>query len=282
MTQHPDDSLSQDGLNQDGLKIVRRGAIAELVIDRPHTRNAFTQAMWAALPALLDSLAADCRVLIVRGAGDVFASGADISEFAEVYATPARGEAYSRQIAAALDALAAFPHPTLAMIRGVCFGGGGALALACDVRFCDETARFAFTPAKLGLVYPFNDTKRLVEAVGGPVAKDLLFSARQLDGAQALACGLVSRLSSPSALERTVSEYVDQLLDMSPHSAEFTKHMIALVLAGQDKDDAASKALFAGAFSQADFNEGYRAFLEKRKPDFSALKPAPGMGTKQQ
>lgn len=271
MTQPPDESLT----------IQRRGAIAELVINRPHTRNAFTQAMWAALPGLLDSLDSDCRVLIVRGAGDGFASGADISEFAEVYATPARGEAYSRQIAAALDALAAFPHPTLAMIRGACIGGGCALALACDLRFADESARFAITPAKMGLIYPFNDTKRLVDTVGAPMARDMLFSARTLNAAEALTCGLASRTAPPSRLERVVAEYVDQLLDMSPHSAELTKRMLALALAGQDGDDDETKALFAGAFKHADFNEGYRAFLEKRKPDFSAARPAPGTGTKQ-
>jgi enoyl-CoA hydratase/carnithine racemase len=264
------------------LRVERRGALAELVLNRPHTRNAFTQAMWAALPALLDSIAGDCRVLVVRGAGSVFASGADISEFAEVYATPQRGEAYSRQIAAALDALAAFPHPTIAMIRGACVGGGCALALACDLRFADDSARFAITPAKMGLLYPFNDTKRLVDCVGGAMAKDMLFSARTLDAAEALACGLASRVTAPAALERIVADYVDQLLDMSPHSAEFTKQMIARVLAGQDMEDQATKALFAGAFSHTDFNEGYRAFLEKRKPDFTRVKPAPVTGTTQE
>lgn len=272
MTQPPDETL----------RLERRGELAELVLNRPHKRNAFTQAMWADLPGLLDSLAADCRVLVVRGAGDAFASGADISEFAEVYATPERGEAYSRQIAAALDALAAFPHPTIAMIRGACVGGGCGLALACDLRFCDESARFAITPAKMGLLYPFNDTKRLVDCVGGSMAKDMLFSARTLDAAEALACGLANRITSPSGLERLVGDYVDQLLDMSPHSAEFTKQMIARVLAGQDHDSEATKALFAGAFNHADFNEGYRAFLEKRKPDFATAKPAPGTGTTQQ
>tara|TARA_R110000868_G_scaffold80881_6_gene229347 strand:+ start:22066 stop:22884 length:819 start_codon:yes stop_codon:yes gene_type:complete len=267
---------------EDSLKLERRGQIAELVLNRPHKRNALTQDMWAALPGLLDSIADDCRVLIVRGAGNAFASGADISEFAEVYATPARGEAYSRQIAAALDALAAFPHPSIAMIRGACFGGGCALALACDLRFADESARFAITPAKMGLIYPFNDTRRLVDTVGAPMARDMLFSARTLDGSEALACGLANRLASPAALERIVADYVAHLLDMSPHSAELTKRMIALVLAGQDGDDETTKALFAGAFIHADFNEGYRAFLEKRKPDFNAMTPAPGTGTTNQ
>ncbi len=266
----------------DTLLLQRRGAIAELVLNRPHKRNAFTQAMWAALPALLDGIAKDCRVLVVRGAGDAFASGADISEFAEVYATPERGAAYSRQIAAALDALAAFPHPTIAMIRGACVGGGCGLALACDLRFADESARFAITPAKMGLIYPFNDTKRLVDTVGAPMARDMLFSARTLDAAEALACGLANRVTAPAGLERMVSDYVDHLLDMSPYSAEFTKQMIARVLAGQDQDDDSTKALFAGAFTHADFNEGYRAFLDKRKPDFSHNNPETDTGTTNQ
>tara|TARA_R110000868_G_scaffold35549_5_gene127452 strand:- start:120 stop:938 length:819 start_codon:yes stop_codon:yes gene_type:complete len=266
----------------EALTLVRNGRVAELVINRPHTRNAFTQAMWSALPGLLESVSETCRVLLVRGAGNSFASGADISEFAEVYATPERGAAYSRQIAAALDALAAFPHPTIAVIRGACVGGGCGLALACDLRFADETARFAITPGKMGLIYPFNDTKRLVEAVGASMAKDMLFSARTLDAAEALAKGLANRVTSPARLDAMVSDYVDQLLDMSPHSAEFTKQMIARLLAGQDADDDHTRALFAGAFAHADFNEGYRAFLDKRKPDFGRTETAPATGTPDQ
>lgn len=262
----------------DGFRLQRDGARIDLTIDRATRRNAFTEAMWAALPGLLERLAVECRVLVLRGAGGHFASGADISEFETVYATPARGEAYSRQIATALDALAAFPHPTIAAVRGACIGGGCALALACDLRFADDTARLAITPAKMGLLYPFNDTKRLVDTVGAAMARDLLFSARTLEAAEALACGLIDRLSAPDALDGLIDAYCARLLQMSPRSAELTKAMIARVLAGQDRDNEETRALFASAFASADFQEGYRAFLDKRTPDFSKA-PADTTGT---
>jgi enoyl-CoA hydratase/carnithine racemase len=254
---------------QDEIYISHDGPVAELVLNRPARRNALTEAMWAKLPSLLNSAVDNCRVLRVRGEGGAFASGADISEFDEIYASAERGEANSACLADALDALANFPHPTIAIIRGACVGGGCALALACDFRFADETAKFAITPAKMGLLYPFNDTKRLVDTVGGSTAKDILFSARVLDGPEALDCGLINRLATPDQLDAVVADYVTRLLDMSPRSAQFTKRMIGLVLAGQDHDTDETRALFREAFNSADFKEGYRAFLEKRKPDFT-------------
>ena len=256
-------------MDDNPLQIRHDGDIAELVLNRPAKRNAFTEAMWAGLPAMLDTLAERCRVLVVRGAGDHFASGADISEFEQVYATRARGEAYSASIARALDALAAFPHPTIAMIRGACIGGGCGLALACDLRFADTTARIAITPAKMGLLYPFNDTKRLVDAVGGSMAKDMLFSARVLDATEAERAGLLDRCLAPDALEAETRAYCTRLLDMSPFSATYTKRMISRVLEGQDHDTEETRSWFADAFAGADFREGYRAFLDKRQPDFS-------------
>ncbi|MAK64335.1 MAG: enoyl-CoA hydratase [Maricaulis sp.] len=257
---------------EDVFLIRHEGDRATLILNRPDKRNAMTEAMWAGLPGLLDTLAERCRVLVVRGAGDHFASGADISEFDAIYETQQRGEANSASIAAALEALARFPHPTIAAIRGACVGGGCGIALACDLRFADTSSRLAITPAKMGLLYPFGDTKRLVEAVGPSMAKDMLFSARVLDATEALDCGLIDRLHEPDALDDEIEAYCSRLLDMSPRSATYTKAMIGRILDGQDHDDDETRAWFANAFSSADFKEGYKAFLEKRKPDFSGRK----------
>lgn len=256
----------------DAFLIRHDGDRAELILNRPDKRNAMTESMWASLPGLLDTLAERCRVLVVRGAGEHFASGADISEFEAIYETQERGEANSASIAAGLEALARFPHPTLAAIRGACVGGGCGLALACDLRFADTTSRLAITPAKMGLLYPFGDTKRLVEAVGPSMAKDMLFSARVLEASEALDAGLIDRLFAPDLLDREIEAYCNRLLDMSPRSATYTKAMIARILDGQDHEDDDTRAWFANAFSSADFKEGYKAFLEKRKPDFSGRK----------
>lgn len=252
------------------ITLERHGNAAHLVLNRPEKRNALNEVMWRAIPDLLAEAQADntVRLLVVRGAGGAFAAGADISEFEEVYATAERAADYSRAIAAALDGLASFPKPTLAMIEGACVGGGCGLALACDLRFAAEGARFGITPGKLGLVYTLNDTRRLVNAVGLPAAKDILFTGRLLDADEALRLGLINRLVPAETLVAEVEAYGTLIATASPRSARVTKQLMALIEAGQSEDDDATRALFLEAFASADFQEGYRAFLEKRAPRF--------------
>ena len=251
--------------------------IAQLTLSQPAKRNAINAAMWAGIPYLLNELSGErsARVLIVTGEGAHFASGADIGEFDSLYATPEDADEISAAIADALDAVARFPAPTLAMIRGACVGGGAAIALACDLRFADTTAKFAFTPAKLGLAYPFEDMARLADAVGLANARDLLFSARLVGAKEARALGLVNRLLSPGELENEVMDYAESLLGLSPRSLATTKAMFARYQGGQRKDDAATRALFRDHFASPDFREGYAAFLAKRRPEFP---PAPSDG----
>lgn len=258
-------------MSQDAVYLTREGPAAHLVLNRPDKRNALSAAMWAAIPPLLAEAEADgaARLLIVRGAGGAFAAGADISEFEDVYATAERAEAYSRTIAAALDGLAAFSKPTLAVIEGACVGGGCGLALACDLRFAAQGARFGITPGKLGLVYTLNDTRRLVDAVGFSPAKDILFTGRLLDAEEALDIGLISRLLPREALFEEAAGYAEQVAQASTRSARVTKRIMARIAAGQSEDDDATRKLFLEAFQSTDFKEGYRAFLEKRKPRFS-------------
>jgi len=154
-------------MSRDPVYLEREGCTAHLVLNRPEKRNALNGVMWAAIPGLLAEAAADdgVRVLVLRGAGGAFAAGADISEFEQVYATPDSAAAYSRSIAEALDALAAFAKPTLAMIDGACVGGGCGLALACDLRFAAQGSKFGITPGKLGLAYTLNDTRRPIRSM---------------------------------------------------------------------------------------------------------------------
>ena len=242
---------------------------AELVLNRPERRNALNAAMWQSLPDLLHEAAADesIRLLVVRGAGGAFTAGADISEFATVYATADAAAAYTKAIAAGLDALAHFPKPTLAAIRGACIGGG--LALSCDLRFSASDGRFGITPAKLGLAYTLNDTKRLIDAVGVSTAKDLLYSARLIDAAEALEIGLINRCFEPGALDAEVDAYIDLMLSRSSGSARAIKRVIHLIRQGIDADTDETRQLFLGAFQSEDFQEGYQAFLDKRMPDFT-------------
>lgn len=241
--------------------------VAQLMLSQPGKRNAINAAMWAGIPYLLNDL--EARVLIVTGDGEHFASGADIGEFESLYATPEDSAEISAAIAYALDAIAGFPAPTLAMIRGACVGGGAGVALACDLRFADTSAKFAITPAKLGLVYPFADLRRLSDVVGLANAKDILFSARLFGAEEASGMGLVNRLTPPEELENEVMDYAESLLGLSAQSLATTKAMFRRYARGQRVDDAQTRAMFLDAFGSDDFEEGYRAFLEKRKPDFS-------------
>ena len=244
--------------------------IARLTLSQPARRNALNAAMWQALPGLLKTIEEDpsLRALIVTGDGDHFAAGADISEFGTLYATADSAAKISADIQRAFDALAAVPVPTIAMIRGACVGGGCGLSLCCDLRFADSTAKFAITPAKLGLVYPFGDITRLIDAVGVANASDMLLSARVLKAEDAKSIGLVHRVVDVDALENEVMDYINIITALSPESLRVTKSMITAYRNGQRQDTPKTRQQFAAGFSSKDFGEGFRAFLEKRKPDF--------------
>lgn len=254
------------------VRLLRGGAVATLLLDQPPRRNAMTRAMWRTLPGLVAEAAADpdIAVLRVEGAGGHFCGGADISEFAETYATPAATAAANADIAAAVEALAGFPKPAVAVIRGACVGGGVALALACDLRFAATDARFAVTPAKLGLIYSQADTTRLMHAVGAARAKDLLFTGRVLDAAEALRIGLVDEHRASEELETFASTWLAPVAQGSRTALRDIKAMVRAVEEGAPSGSSALRALFDAAFAGADFAEGYRAFLDKRPPRFTA------------
>lgn len=253
------------------IKFVYLGdGIGEVVVSQPARRNALNAKMWADIPNVLGEAQSHggLKVLIVRGHGDHFASGADISEFETLYATVETSEEISKRISTAMNALAEFPLPTIAMIRGACVGGGCGLALCCDIRMADITSKFAITPAKLGLVYPFGDVQRLIETVGIPNAKDILFSARPLQVEPAKAMGLIKSLHSVEDLQNDVIAYARGIAALSMQSAVITKQFFARYQAGQRGDNAHTEAAFLSCFVSDDFKKGYRAFLEKRKPSF--------------
>ncbi len=255
----------------DELQVAARGAVATLVLNRPAKRNAITLEMWKALPGVLEDLASDpeTRVLVIRGAGEeAFAAGADISEFGRVRHDAASGRRYSRAVTQAERALAAFPQPTIAMIRGSCVGGGLEVALACDLRFASRTSRFGITAARLGIVYGYASTRRLATMVGPGHARDLLFSGRLVGAAEALAMGLVTRVCEPEALEPETYEYARRLADQAPLSQKGAKLMLRQ-FAGEGKMTASDlSACVERAYESEDYHEGVRAFLEKRPPRF--------------
>jgi len=256
------ENLADGRLRYDG------GQVARLTLAAPERRNAISRAMWAALPPLCAAIAADdaVRVVVLQAEGEVFSAGADIGEFAEVYATPEATAAYNALVRAGQAALAALPRPVIAQVAGACVGGGCGLALSCDLIFAAPGARFGITPARLGLAYSWEDTAALVARVGPGRARDMLFSGRLLPAIEALAVGLIDRVEEDVA--GAVAAYAADLAALSATSIRTAKQVInALVTPGQP-GEAAARAVITAAFAGADFAEGKRAFQEKRKPRF--------------
>lgn len=252
------------------------GACGEIVMSNPTRRNAVSAHMWRALGEAVERAEADPEVacVILRGHGDHFAAGADISEFEAVYRSADSALAYTQTMLASLARLERCAKPTAAMIRGSCVGGGVSIALACDLRFADATARFAVTPGKLGLVYSLADTRRLIARVGASRALDLLLTARTIDAGEAAAIGLCDHLVAPEALTPAIEAFAGAIHATSPWSARATKAMVAMALAGREDDCDDAVRLLVEGFTGEDFREGYKAFLDKRAPTFR--KPQPG------
>ncbi|KOU59751.1 enoyl-CoA hydratase/isomerase family protein [Streptomyces sp. NPDC054949] len=237
------------------------GGVATVVVSHPAKRNAMTADMWRALPGLLSGLATDpaVRVLVLTGAGATFCAGADISSLT--------GSDDPQALAvAAEEALAAFPKPTLAAIRGFCVGGGSQLAAACDLRFAEEGSSYGVTPAKLGIVYPASSTRRLAALVGPATAKYLLFSAELIDADRALRTGFLDELLPAGELDKRVAEFTRILTSRSPLTQAAAKEFAN----GREDRDAHWSAQAAGS---GDTAEGVAAFLERRTPVFTWTPP---------
>ncbi len=246
------------------------GPVATLVLNRPEKRNAVRYSMWTAIEREVGLLAAnpEVRVLVVRGAGSHFCAGADISEL-----TNGPGGEYARANWAAEEALAAFPGPTLAVIRGNCIGGGVSIATACDVRFAADDATFGITPARLGIVYPTNALERAVRLVGASAAKLLMYTGEIVGAERALSMGLVDEVHPAEMLEARAESWVAAVLERSELTQTATKQMVdETVREGRVKP--ATTLHFESEMDRSgEVREGVAAFLGKRAPRWLYRRP---------
>ncbi len=252
------------------VRLQREGARATLLIDRPEKKNALNEAAWLAFQSVAAEIGAESEIAVVtvRGAGGVFCAGADISEFiALTSASTERRDAFANAVRDGEEAVADISKPTVAAIEGACVGGGCQIALACDIRIAAEGARFGVTPAKLGIAYPVESTRRLVSTVGRSAAKDLLFTGRLISAGEALAIGLVDRVVPAERLEAELDALLAQIEANSRYSLMVAKRTIDAL--DDPESHADLDALWRGGFSGEDLKEGARAFLEKRRPDFT-------------
>ena len=247
-----------------------KGMIGRVILNRPEKRNAISGDMWRAIPEAIASMDADAaiRVILLEGAGKDFASGADITEFDSAYASRQSSAEYAGDMAGAMNALCMSRKPSIAVIRGACVGGGVAMALCCDLRFAESGARFAVTPAKLGIAYSFEDTRRLFDCVGASAAKDILFSGRTLDAPAAFRHRLIDAVFTAAALEDEALAYARTLAANSPASIAVSRDFIARAQSGQRAEDEATRSAYLDILEGPDFWEGISAFREKRPPRF--------------
>lgn len=254
------------------LLVEREPPLAWVIVNRPQAHNALNAVVWDGLAAAAHALAADgdVRVIILRGAGErAFISGADISEFRALRQDAAASVDYDRRSAAAWLAIGATPQPVIAMINGLCFGGGVAVALACDLRMAADHARFAVPATRLGLSYPLASIERLVQVVGPGAAADILLSARTLEAAEALHIGLVNRIVPGADLERVTRAYALAMAAGAPLTLAAHKRAIQECLrAPAARDHVALQEAVRRCFDSDDYREGIAAFLEKRAPRF--------------
>ncbi len=253
------------------IRIERHGPRADIVVDHPERRNAISSSMWRSLSSAARELDRDdsVRVVVLRGEGGVaFVSGADISQF-EAERSGRNAFDYNAENDEAFEAIAAIGKPVIASIHGFCIGGGCALALTADLRFCAEDAVFAIPAARLGLGYSAAGLAVLERVVGLPRAKEMFLTARRFDAREAERMGLVHRIVAKSELDGFVRAQAEQIAENAPLTLRAAK--TAFLDRGRlpaERSPEQVEAAIRRCFESADYAEGVRAFLEKRRPVF--------------
>ncbi len=251
----------------------RDGVIGAIIIDNPQRHNAVSQGMWQAIADAVAGFAADpaIRIITVTGAGmRAFASGADISRFESERAGDQAVTREGGAFQAACTALHQVEKPTLAIIRGWCLGGGMALAVSCDLRIAADDAQFGIPAATLSIGYSVDGLRRIVELVGLAATKEIMFTARRYNAAEALRMGLVNQVVPAAELAEFARDYAAGIAGNAPLTILAAKAALAQLARDPDaRDWTAVDALIAQCGASADHLEGARAFLEKRKPAFT-------------
>ncbi len=252
--------------------LVERGddGIATVVLSNPGRMNALSRPMWERVAAVFAELDADAslRCIVIRGAGEqAFAAGADIAEFATERANVEQARAYGRVIQNAMDAVAHCRHPVVAMIHGVCVGGGLELAAICDMRICGESSRFGVPVKSLGLVMAYGELKGLIDLVGRATALEIVLEGRVFGAAEAREKRLVNRVVADKDVTGETLAAARRIAEGAPLVHRWHKRFARRLADPTPLSEAEYDESFA-CFGTEDFEIGRRAFLEKRKPVF--------------
>jgi enoyl-CoA hydratase len=256
----------------DKLLLEKDGALGWIIFNQPEKRNAVSQEMWQAMAEYVEDVEKDdaIRVVILRGAGGHFVSGADISQFKDRRRNAADEAEYRRISGRGSDALAHLQKPLLAMIEGVCIGGGVGIAITTDLRIAADDARFGIPAARLGLGYHYKGMDKLMHLIGPAYTKEFFFTARtDFTAQEALRMGLVNQVVPKGELETFTREYAKKIAGNAPLTIKSAKNTVEQLLKpAAERDLALLDKLMADCFNSEDYQEGVKAFSEKRRPQF--------------
>ncbi|WP_285424953.1 enoyl-CoA hydratase/isomerase family protein [Pseudomonas sp. efr-133-TYG-103a] len=264
------DARSQHERPASEILLLRDGNLATVVLNRPEKLNATTLSMWKLLDDTLRQLDADdsVRCIVIRGAGTkAFGPGNDISEFETHRGNQALARHYGPVMHSALRAIAQCRHPLVAMIHGICVGGGLGIASLCNIRICGESSRFGVPVNKLGLAMAHDEMAGLMRIAGPDVTLEMLLEGRVFGAAEALHKRIVTRVVADAQVEEQAMESARRIADGAPLVARWHKQFVQRCtdpapLTAQEYDEAFD------CFATEDFQIGYQAFLAKRTPVF--------------
>jgi enoyl-CoA hydratase/carnithine racemase len=254
----------------DDLLESREAGIVTLTLNRPEKLNALTKDLWRRLGEALRRLDGDesVRCIVLRGAGGkAFSPGNDISEFATDRANAAQARVYGALMHETLSALRECRYPLVALIEGICVGGGLEIAASCDIRICGEGSRFGAPIAKLGLVMAYPELESVLALVGRAATLELLLEGRIISAADAAKRGLVSRVVPDADVVEESYATARRIADGAPLVHRWHKKFIRRLEAGTPLTPAEADEGFL-CFDSRDFQIGFRAFLAKQKPEF--------------
>jgi enoyl-CoA hydratase len=248
----------------------RDGAIATVTLSSPGRMNALDKTMWAHLGAAMRNLGADdgLRCIVLRGAGDkAFAAGADIAEFHSERANSKQAKAYSQGGIGWMHSVAECRHPTVALIQGACVGGGLLVASQCDLRICNESARFGVPVKNLGLTESYDELQAMMRVIGPASSLEILLEGRIWGAREAYEKGLVSRVVEDAGVVEEAYSTARRIAEGAPLVARWHKKFIRRLLDPRALTQEERDEGYA-CFDTEDFREGVAAFLGKRKPQF--------------
>jgi enoyl-CoA hydratase len=252
--------------------VKRDGPVGHVIFSNPAKFNAMSIDMWEALPPAITELDADStiRLIVLQGDGEkAFVAGADISQFESNRSEADAQKRYSRAVDAAYLAPTHAVKPVIAKIRGICMGGGLGLAAACDYRICSSDSRFRMPAGRLGLGYGQPGVRRFTQIIGVQNTYDLFFTARIFGAADALRIGFVAQVAEPGDLDAVTAQWTSMVAENAPLTLQALKLSLNdLLRDAADRQPALVKVALEACFASADYKEGARAFMEKRKPDF--------------